>query len=225
MNDFTRNIIFEKDDEQSQLKHFIELKGYMLHRHVYEYLEILLKREQITYSELSSVIRYDKRLRDKLYVYLSTAEEYLKAYIFDNYYLNDKDTIMKKDGFNVRSDISKILEKVTRRETNTINLYFDLKTTLGGIKYIFENLDIKIDGKNIIDDLQRVNNLRNKVMHHNMLLLPDSVSVESLDKNLEELKGELIALKNILPESRRKSYVETVNHMKKFSKYIKVGDI
>ncbi len=110
MNDFIRNIIFEEDDEESQLKQFIELKGYMLHRHVYEYLKVLLKREKITYSELSSVIRYDKRLRDKLYVYLSTVEEYLKAYIFDNYYLDDKDTIMKKDRFNVRRDIGMILE-------------------------------------------------------------------------------------------------------------------
>ena len=78
------DLIFANDVEKETFKKYLPLKGKFLHKQIYDILKEA-NGGQVTYYELSSVLRYDKNLRDTLYIYLATAEEYLKALLLDKF--------------------------------------------------------------------------------------------------------------------------------------------
>ena len=78
------DLIFANDFEKQTFKKYLPLKGKFLHKQIYDILKEA-NGGQVTYYELSSVLRYDKNLRDTLYIYLATAEEYLKALLLDKF--------------------------------------------------------------------------------------------------------------------------------------------
>lgn len=80
-------LIFKNEYESNEFKKYIQLKGECLHKQIYDILNEA-NNGSVTYYELSSLIRYDKNLRDKLYIYFATAEEYLKAQLTDRYDAN-----------------------------------------------------------------------------------------------------------------------------------------
>ena len=77
-------LTFASPREKEDFEKYKKLKGVYLHKQVYD---ILLEANggKVTYHELSSIIRYDKNLRDTLYIYLATAEEYLRALLCEKY--------------------------------------------------------------------------------------------------------------------------------------------
>ena len=42
-------------------------------------------QSKVEWSKVSALLRYDKRLRNKIYIYLATLEEYLRAFISNKY--------------------------------------------------------------------------------------------------------------------------------------------
>lgn len=80
--DFEKLVLTES--EQKDFEKYAKIKGVYLHKQVYAVL-LSYNSEQVSYSELSSVIRYDKNLRDKLYIYLATFEKSLRAELFSKY--------------------------------------------------------------------------------------------------------------------------------------------
>lgn len=67
---------------------YLKLKGIYLHKQIYEIL-LEINQENVQYSDLSSIIRYDKNLRDLLYIYFATTKEYLRSILFAKFDLPD----------------------------------------------------------------------------------------------------------------------------------------
>ena len=78
-------LTFASPKEEADFEKYKKLKGIYLHKQVYDILLEANGGESVTYYELSSIIRYDKNLRDTLYIYLATAEEYLRALLCEKY--------------------------------------------------------------------------------------------------------------------------------------------
>ena len=78
-------LTFTSPKEEADFEKYKKLKGIYLHKQVYDILLEANGGENVTYCELSSIIRYDKNLRDTLYIYLATVEEQLRVLLLDNF--------------------------------------------------------------------------------------------------------------------------------------------
>ena len=73
-----KKLRFKTKREEIEFNKYIKLKGEFLYKQIYDIL--LENKEIIWYEEISSYVRYDKNLRDKLY----TEEDYKKQYPYFN---------------------------------------------------------------------------------------------------------------------------------------------
>lgn len=67
--------------EREQAKKYIALKGIVQYQRIIEFFKIQEQDSLPTYAKVSSLYKYDKRLRNTLYIYVATVEEYLRAII------------------------------------------------------------------------------------------------------------------------------------------------
>ena len=154
-------ITFKNNKEKNNFQKYIIIRGKYLYKQIYDIMLDIKDKNDIAYSDFSSVIRYDKSLRDNLYIYLSTFEEYLKANIFKKYDISDNLKINSKDA-------NAIIENVIKKENNDYsNLYYNFDLDLCGIIEFIKNhpLDLQID----TNKLDSVRKLRNEVMHHHLI--------------------------------------------------------
>lgn len=70
---------YENEKQRAEAEKYIALKGIVQYRRVIEFYRS--QGQTPTYTKVSSMYRYDKRLRDTLYIYLATAEEFMRACI------------------------------------------------------------------------------------------------------------------------------------------------
>ena len=77
-------LTFSSDEDKINFDKYIAIRGKYVFQQVYKFV-CNITNDECTYLYLSSCIRYDKTLRDTLYKYLATFEEYLRAQIFNKY--------------------------------------------------------------------------------------------------------------------------------------------
>ena len=200
------DLIFANEDEKETFKKYLPLKGKFLHKQIYDILKEA-NGDQVTYYELSSVLRYDKNLRDTLYIYLATAEEYLKALLLDKFDSDEKlpKYIYGKIGEeNLKGD----LYETDNAENSKI--YYKLNIDFAAL------LDICIEKKLIAIDssyVDRLNDLRNHTMHHSMLLFGQAHDLKEAKNNFRALERQLAALILILPEDYREGFKTSINKL------------
>lgn len=194
-----------KEDEEIACRGFMKTRGFYVYKQVYDALENWSSdTKEITYEQFSSFIRYDKSIRDKLYVYLAAAEEYLRSIIFDE--LEIDDTPLKPT-----SNLLKIKDLRVRKNDEqwiSSNLYFYSYTKnfdVELIKRIFKKFSLATKHGINQSDIQSMQALRNKVMHHNMLLLSYFTERSAIEKTIAEVEFEIEALYRILPTEQLKN--------------------
>lgn len=184
---------YSDDHEMQQAKKYINLKGIAQHQRIINYLNV----EKPTYKEVSDLYKYDKRLRNILYIYIATVEEFLRAIIgniyedkFNN--LNKSKAFLKK--FKSIKSVSFTLEQLTLGQLIEV-IILNSKD--------FENL---YDLVHLEENLQALRILRNKVSHNNFLLsekynycFVNDIKANSLQHNIENLKS-------FLPEDFRNGF-------------------
>lgn len=200
------NLTFNNDAEKAEFRKYIKLKGECLHKQVYDILSEA-NDGSVTYYELSSLIRYDKNLRDKLYIYFAIAEEYLKAQLTDCY---DTD-IQLPEYIHYKKDITNLLNNLRERmPLSPSSLYYKLNIDFQALLYIFRI-------KNIIDitdnQEQQLNNLRNHTMHHSMLLFGQAHNLKEAKDNFKSLEKQLKAFVKLLPEEYRQGFSSDINKL------------
>ena len=67
--------IVQTEKESAEFEKYKALKGEYLYKQVSDIL-FELDGKPVSYSDVSSIIRYDKNLRDTLFIYLATFEEW-----------------------------------------------------------------------------------------------------------------------------------------------------
>ena len=190
-------LLIFKEGEEKQFNEYMTTRGVFLYKQVYD---ILCKWKpsvkEIKYEHFKNVIRYDKSLRDKLYIYLAAAEEYLRNIVFENVELK----VDYQVGKNCRLKLNQLCKRDESELLIQSRLYFyEGLIEFGVSKNIIKKFKLAQKYNLHIKDIEKVNKLRNKVMHHNMLLLSKYIDREDIEKEIMEVEDAIEALYRILP--------------------------
>ncbi len=192
---------YENSKELEEAKKYIALKGMVQYQRIINYCKSL-SNELPTYIEISSLYRYDKRLRDNLYIYMATVEEFMRAHI-GNKFENDDFNLVKTEQFikkqNKYKSVSLTLEQLTLGEL---------------IQLVLKNKIIFQDVYNLATlktNLNAFRVLRNKVSHHNFLFsetyetcMINSIADKTIKHNIDNVKF-------LLPIEYRQGFSKTIN--------------
>ena len=198
-------LTFASPKEKEEFEKYKKLKGVYLHKQVYDILLEANGGETVTYQELSSIIRYDKNLRDTLYIYLATAEEYLRALLCEKYDVANECKTFGQHCF--KPLLTALFEQ---EEYNESHLYFKLELDFSVL------MDACMD-KHLINisntAKKQLKELRNTTMHHALILFGKNKNFSCLDEHFEELEKRINALMRILPEEYRTGFITSIKKM------------
>lgn len=191
-------LTFEKGEEQI-CRDNLQSRGIYLYKQVYVALcnwESNVK--EISYKHFSNLIRYDKSIRDKLYIYLAAAEEHLRNVIFDALEIDN----VPYDTTNEYLEIAALRPRTDAdKETDSKLYYYSYAKNFdfGSIVQIFDKFNLAQQYGLNYSDITSIRVLRNKVMHHNMLLLSCLTERSDIEKVIAEVESGIEALYRILP--------------------------
>ena len=115
--------IVQTEKESAEFEKYKALKGEYLYKQVSDIL-FELDGKPVSYSDVSSIIRYDKNLRDTLFIYLATFEELLRAELFRKYDVDSADHI-----YRFSEGCQKLKNDIRIKNSNdNSNLYFCFET-------------------------------------------------------------------------------------------------
>lgn len=193
-------IDFKDDNERCEALFYVNMKGIYLHSLIVDYLLKDNNKTKVSWKQVSDELRNDKGLRDTLYIYLATLEEYIRAYI-SNKYENDVNQSFWISG-NKRNDIRGNIEKGT--PLFVVLQDTDLGTIIEQVKALPQEDRNELFGLVGTDEnLLAVKELRNCVGHHKFLkiykfkkCIVDGCQSDSLENNIKNLR-------QLLPEEYR----------------------
>lgn len=197
-------IVFENDDEKQQFDKYMSVRGKFQYLQFYKILTE--DKVSISYSEFSSCLRYDKNLRDTLYIYLATFEEYLKALIFDKYDIDQKEDFKNKSAEYIAAAL-----KEKNGDEETSNLYYCFHFGLGKIIAVVKEKKMFADAA--IKDFNEIRCLRNRVAHHNVLIAGEAETLKEMLTNKEKIKKEIESLARRLPSDYRDNFIKKINSL------------
>jgi len=184
------------DKEQNDADFYLRVKGIAFHQKIMTHLGVDFDDDESTieWSKVSALLRYDKKLRDKIYIYIATLEEYIRAYLSNKYEDNPIQPFWQ-DG---RTSRSKIKSRIINGEyVSEVLQSIDFGDLLNQIKNIptediNEMFDCTID---IHSNLDAVRELRNAVSHHAFLMgykfnrcIVEGIRRRSLEHNIKNLR-------------------------------------
>lgn len=190
---------FESGEEEACRK-YMETRGVYLYKQVYDALATWTHDvKEIKYKQFSNLIRYDKGIRDKLYIYLAAAEEYLRNIIFEELEIDNR----PKDSTKIKLNVSALRTRTVEERNEESNLYYysyAKNFEFGLIEKIFQKFKLAKKYGLIQSDIKEVRKLlRNKVMHHNMLLLSCFTERQDIEKEIKTIEKGVEALYRVLP--------------------------
>lgn len=167
-NELLSFIAFKNEQEKEEAEFYMAVKGVELHRRILLFLGCTFsEKSKIKWSKIARILKSDKALRDVIYIYLATLEEYMRAFISNKY----ENNIQQSFWINGRGERNWIKDNIERGQ----ELFEVLENTEFGclIKQV-ENLPIE-DRTQLFGDsyckknLVAVKELRNAVSHHKFL--------------------------------------------------------
>ena len=195
-------ILFNNEEERKNAEFYLEMKGIAFHKSILDYLCTNCgKTIPVEWTNLSNELRSDKALRDVLYKYLATLEEYIRAYISNKYEDNTQQTFW----INGKRDYNKI---ITRLECGTplfkVLEDVDFGTLLEQVKRLPVSDRKQLFG-NVGSDtnLDAVKDLRNAVSHHKFLKQYSFKDCIVNGNNSNSMISNIQNLRQLLPEQYR----------------------
>ncbi len=192
-------------EDEEDFMYNIEYKGVYLVNHIYESYKFF--SDHVEWKTVLNTIKFDKKLRNNLYKFLGTIEEYIKVKLFSEYDVGNRDVV-----FNSQNDKSKCRKALSKKTSNkSSNLYFVFQMTFGFLIDI--TLEKNLVNKNFIDWLEKVRDLRNKVMHHSVLLLGSATNGKDVLVEVENLKKGIESMYQVLPYQFRDGFEKSINKL------------
>lgn len=199
---------FADNLERVEFEKYIKIRGQFVLKQIYEYL-LNFNNKEVSYSDLSTCIRYDKNLRDQLYIYLATYEECLRAQLFDKYEINKGYTINKKHKDYIKKMAENMYESFDKEYSVLYKIFkLDLGETISLVK------ELKMFSDEKLKEFENIRVLRNRVMHHNLIVLGKKESLNDVEKNKEKMKSGIIALANNLSDGYGQNFIKTINALR-----------
>lgn len=199
-----------EDEDKARAEKSLWSKGIEKHILIKECLQAW-GNNSLRYSQVATTYRYDKRIRNVLYKYISYLEEFYRAKVLDNYFNKESELFSF-------TQIQKFLNEGLSLNESLEAL--DFKYLIALIKMISKALDERFifvtehQNKNFY--ALRV--LRNAVMHNKFLLLHRGFEicyVKGVDGNKSaSLKANMLNLINFLPEAVREKCKQDINACK-----------
>lgn len=212
-DEFWNKIIITEEEKEKSI-HYLQYRGVDEHNHIRQHLESL-SGEKVSYAEIATAFRYDKRIRRVLYKYIGLLEESIRAYISNKYSDNSGAIIhtLQLQRFLDAGDVffsalssltfgQLILQAKKLPETDKQEFF----------PYYLEKTD------KLSCDLDAVVALRNEVSHNRFLLDNKNLKKCSVGDGNGSLWTNIINLKNCLPESFRTKYTIEINDCAKEGK-------
>lgn len=169
-NELLSFIAFKNEQEKEEAEFYLSVKGFELHRRILDYLGCDFEKSKIEWPKIANVLRTDKALRDIIYKYLATLEEYIRAFISNKYIIDNVQQKFWIDGTSKRQE-----NKIKTNIASGKNLFDVLEDTdFGSLIQQVKNLPDG-DKKQLFGDAYSDNNLvavkelRNAVSHHKFL--------------------------------------------------------
>ncbi|MBU1142547.1 MAG: Abi family protein [Firmicutes bacterium] len=184
------------DKEHNDAEFYLRVKGVAFHQKIMTHLGVDFDDDKsiIEWSKVSALLRYDKKLRDKIYIYIATLEEYMRAYLSNKYEDNPIQPFWQ-DG---RTPRSKVKSRIKDGEcVSEVLQSIEFGDLLNQIKNIStDDLNGMFDTMtDIHSNLDAVRELRNAVSHHAFLMnymfrkcIVDDHSNDSLSNNIKNLR-------------------------------------
>jgi hypothetical protein len=209
--------VFEQSGlySESKASHYIDVKGVALHLRIANYIGFC-EDGKVEYALVSSLLRYDKKLRDKLYIFLATFEEYVRAFISNKYEEAPSDIewadVGKRGGqFPVESAKMRINNgELPSRVLDSLEFGELLKQ----VELLPESDKIELFGytKNLADNLRALKQLRNLVSHHVFLLKDADYIVCTTDITKDDtLENNIRNLRQYLPRRYFNGLTKNIN--------------
>lgn len=201
-------LTFSSGKDKIEFDKYITIRGKYLFQQVYEYI-CNITNDECKYSDLSSCIRYDKTLRDTLYKYLATFEEYLRAQIFDRYEIKREFRLSRKEKDYIKKMARQIYES---QDKESSELYKKFKLDLGETIELVK--EIKMFDKEKYKEFDEIRVVRNAVMHHNLLVLGKEQQCNKVEDNMKKIISGIEALANNLPEGYKINFIKEINGLR-----------
>ena len=195
-------ISFNNDAEKEDVSFYIDVKGIALHIKVMQYLKFDFKDGTTkSWVEVSAVLKRDKLIRDKLYIYLATLEEYFRAYISNTY----EDDVSQSFWINGRFKNDKIKQKLGNGEKlSDILQKVSFGTLIEQVQCLPDSdKDAMFDQSVTKNNLDAVRDLRNAVSHHEFLFARNFLPCEVGGCSDSTLIHNIKNLKYLLPQRYR----------------------
>lgn len=178
---------------------YLDIKGVEIHRSIMEYLQFdFAEGSKIKWSVIAQKLQEDKRIRDRLYIYLATLEEYIRAYISNKY----QDNIRQNFWIDGKASWNKIKTNLQSR-TNLFEVLqdADFGTLINQVKNLPQEDRASIFDEKVgtDDNLNAVIELRNAVSHHKFLLKHNFKECKVGDEISNTLENNIKNLRQLLP--------------------------
>ena len=205
-NELLKEIEIQKDEFDKAVYYF-DYKGIELHKQIKDYLQSF-KTDKVTYSELATAYRYDKRIRKILYKYIGLFEEHLRAFVCNRY----SDNLEK---INIIGPISKKINKLGSLYVALDNILFSIlieqvtKLNESDIEDLFP------ENQFLMKNIRAIVKLRNAVFHNRFLL--DNLDFDECSFNgisSRSLHSNLINFGNHLDYNIRIEYLKEIEECK-----------
>lgn len=192
-------------EDENDFMYNIEYKGIYLINHIYESFKLF--NEDVKWDVVLNTIIFDKKLRNKLYIFLGTIEEYMKTLLFAQYDVSDKDTI-----FNSQNQEKKLISTLYNKTVyNESNLYYVFQMTFGTLINIAKEMKL-LDGDCLVV-LENIRLIRNNVMHHSILLLGAANNKIDVLHEINEVKKGIESMYQVLPKRFKNRFQKSINKL------------
>ena len=192
------------DKDLNDAEFYLRVKGIAYHQKIMTHLGVDFDDEKSTieWSKVSALLRYDKKLRDKIYIYIATLEEYMRAYL-SNKYESIPNQSFWRDGRKQRSKVkTRILQGEQISDVLQSIEFGDLMNQIKNlppidISEIFESTD------ELQLNLDAVRELRNAVSHHAFLIGYQFKLCNVYGNRSNSLTNNIKNLRQLLPKEYR----------------------
>ena len=176
-------------DEKKNFTDYSEIRGVQQYKIIYETLNKI--NSNVTYSDVNAFIIMDKDIKDALFTFLGTLEEYIRNDILLRFDF-DMEANLSRDEYHYFNGLPPCVKKKNNPDEIT-EFYKRFNLNFGDLVSFIEKYDDT--GKYDISKLIIIKDLRNDVMHHYPLLFNYNYEL-SVAKTLERVE----VLKELLPK-------------------------
>lgn len=209
---FFDNVVIVDEDKERARKAIFS-KGVEKHIIILEKLRAWNNSEKVEYTLIASTYRYDKRIRNVLFKFVSYLEEYYRSLILDYY---------RFDWSNIALDNQLKKELIKRNDMNAALEQILFSSLINQIELIKDNISDRFifpETKYLKENKDALVELRNAVMHNKLLVLYHGfkecyLGDDGFSKSAT-LKDNVINLIRFLPEEIRDACKQEINNCAK----------